>query len=178
MQTLSDKANVIVLLAHPSIEHSQMNAALAKAASEIEGVEVINIYDYPIDFSLYSEVLGNAKALVFQFPLYWLSAPSRLKQWTDEVFQQLAMEGLVKEKMLLVVTTTASEEAAYQHDGRNLFTMDEYLRPYQGTANGAGMIWHAPLVVYGNPFDNEVAKSNLQKGCKQYKEILKEMVDR
>lgn len=172
------EAEVLVLVAHPDLAHSRMNAALAAAATEVDGVEVVNIYDYPVTADLYRDAVSRARAIVYQFPLYWMSAPHLLKQWTDEVFMAFVQEGSIAGKEMLVVTTTGSEEAAYQHDGRNKYTMDEYLRPYEGQANHAKMRWNAPIVVYGNPQDAIAAAADLGKGCKEYKKQLEAMVER
>jgi len=169
-------ADVIVLLAHPNMENSRMNAALAKAAEEVEGVQVINIYDYPCTADAYREVVKNARSIVYEFPLYWASAPHLLKQWTDEVFMTFVTEGLIAGKQFMVVTTTGSEEAAYQHDGRNMYTMTELLAPYHCAIHHAGMEWNDPLVVYGNTQSAEEAEKQLQEGVKEYKSRLKALV--
>ncbi len=172
------EAEVLVLVAHPDIAHSRMNAALAAAAAEVEGVEVVNIYDYPVKADIYRDAVSRVRAIVYQFPLYWMSAPHLLKQWTDEVFMTFVQEGSIAGKEMLVVTTTGSEKAAYQHDGRNKYTMEEYLRPYEGQANHAKMLWNAPIAVHGNPQDAAAAAADLEKGCKEYKKQLEAMVER
>lgn len=68
-------ALVIVLLAHPDINKSHMNAMLSQAAAEVEGVQVINIYDYPVAPDVYRDVVKQAKGIVYEFPFYWMSAP-------------------------------------------------------------------------------------------------------
>lgn len=81
---------VVILLAHPDIKSSQANKALMDAVKEMEEVAIYNLYEmrpedsYNID--LWSKIISQASALVFQFPLYWMSAPSLLKKWQDEVF--------------------------------------------------------------------------------------------
>ena len=60
-----------------------------------------------------------------------MSAPSLLKKWQDEVFTFLSKTPAVAGKPLTVVTTTGSEYEAYRSGGRNRFTTDELLRPYQ-----------------------------------------------
>jgi len=168
-------ASVLVLLAHPNIGKSKANAALSKAAAEIDGVQVVNIYDYPVTADTYREAVKQAKTIVFEFPFYWMSAPHLLKQWTDEVFMVFVGEGLVRGKRLMVATTTGSEETAYQHGGRNKYTMEEYLRPFEGQANHAEMVWVKPFVVYGQSVDG--AEQRLQEGCKAYKTRLGELVE-
>jgi len=171
-------AKVIVLLAHPDISKSHMNAALSKAAAEVEGVQVINIYDYPVQPEVYREAISRATALVYEFPFYWMSSPHLLKQWTDEVFMQFVSDGLIEGKEFMVVTTTGSEKTAYQHNGRNKYTMEEYLRPFEGQVNHTKMHWNAPLVVYGNPQSADALEAGLQKGCEIYKVRLKELVEK
>ena len=75
---------VVILLAHPDIKSSQANKALMDAVKEMEEVAIYNLYEmrpedsYNID--LWSKIISQASALVFQFPLYWMSAPSLLKK--------------------------------------------------------------------------------------------------
>lgn len=170
-------ASVVVLLAHPDMTRSRMNTVLAAAAAEVKGVQVINIYDYPLAADTYREVITRAKAIVYEFPFYWMSSPHLLKQWTDEVFMAFVGEGLIAGKEFMVVTTTGSEEAAYQHDGRNKYTMEEYLRPFEGQANHAKMQWNTPLVVYGDR-DAETLAANLKRGAEEYEARLRMLVEK
>ena len=170
--TLNNDTKVLVLLAHPNYAASKMNKALAEAASQVAGVQLLNIYDYPVDVETYREAVTAAKAIVFQFPFYFRSAPHLLKQWTDEVHFVLNMEGIPAGKNFMVVTTTGSEEEAYRHDGRHMYTMEEYLRPYEGMARHAGMTWLKPLVAYGNPAYAELAEKQLTEAVAEYKSRL------
>ena len=128
--TLNNDTKVLVLLAHPNFSASKMNKALAEVAAQVAGVQVVNIYDYPMDVETYREAVTAAKTIVFQFPFYFRSAPHLLKQWTDEVHFALHKEGIPAGKDFLVATTTGSEEEAYSHGGRQVFTMEEYLIPF------------------------------------------------
>ena len=172
---LNSDTKVLVLLAHPNYAASKMNKALAEAASQVAGVQVVNIYDYPVDVETYREVVAAAKAIVFQFPFYFRSAPHLLKKWTDEVHFVLNMEGIPAGKDFVVATTTGSEEEAYRHDGRHMYTMEEYLRPYEGMARHAGMNWHKPLVAYGNPANPDLAAEQLADATAEYNKKLEEL---
>ena len=172
---LNSDTKVLVLLAHPNYAASKMNKALAEAASQVAGVQVVNIYDYPVDVETYREVVAAAKAIVFQFPFYFRSAPHLLKKWTDEVHFVLNMEGIPAGKDFVVATTTGSEEEAYRHDGRHMYTMEEYLRPYEGMARHAGMNWHKPLVAYGNPANPDLAAEQLAEAAVEYKKRLEKL---
>ena len=139
---------VVILLAHPNLKESQANKALADAVKDIDGVMVYDLYEYQdqsFDVNLWSTIISDASMIILQFPFYWMSAPSLLKRWLDEVFT-----------------------AAYRSGGRNGFTMDELLRPYQGCAIHAGMTWHTPLVVYG--IGSADASRNIVAGAEAYKQ--------
>ncbi len=141
--------NVLILLAHPNMGESKANRTLVEAVKGLPSVKVVNLYEQPLDVEFYREELTAAKAVVFQFPFYWASAPSQLKKWTDEVFGAFMGSEVIRNKPLLVATTAGSEYEAYRSGGRNKYTMDELLRPYQLQANHSGMQWVNPFVVYG-----------------------------
>ena len=169
---------VVILLAHPDIKSSQANKALMDAVKEMEEVAIYNLYEmrpedaYNID--LWSKIISQASALVFQFPLYWMSAPSLLKKWQDEVFTYLAKTPAVAGKALLVAVTTGSEYSAYRSGGRNNFTMDELLRPYQASALHAGMVWQTPVVAYG--MGTADAGKNIAEGGHDYKLKIESLI--
>lgn len=162
---------VVVLLAHPDIKSSQANKALMDAIKELEEVAVYNLYEMrpedAFNVDSWSKIISQASAIVFQFPLYWMSAPSLLKKWQDEVFTYLAKTPAVAGKALLVAVTTGSEYSAYRSGGRNNFTIDELLRPYQGSAIHAGMVWQTPVVAYG--MGTADAGKNIAEGVNNYK---------
>ena len=113
---------VVVLLAHPNLKESQANKALADAVKDIDGVMVYDLYEYQdqsFDVNVWSTIISDASMVVFQFPFHWMSAPSLLKRWLDEVFTSLAKTPAVAGKPLQIVTTTGSEYAAYRSGGRN-----------------------------------------------------------
>lgn len=88
-----ESQKVVILLAHPNLNESQANKALADAVKDIDGVMVYDLYEYKdqaFDVNLWSKIISNASMVVFQFPFHWMSAPSLLKRWLDEVFTSLA----------------------------------------------------------------------------------------
>lgn len=166
MEETKNSGNVVILLAHPSFKESQANKALIDAVKNIPGVVIMDLYAKSFDAEAYKKILSEAKAVVFQFPFYWASAPSQLKKWLDEIFTPLAGTEVVKGKPLMVATTTGSEYEAYRSGGRNHFTMDELLRPYQLVANHSGMVWQTPHVVYG--VSTPAGTQNVKEGAKVY----------
>ena len=125
-----DLRKVVILLAHPNMKGSQANKALIDAVGDIEGVAVFNLYELSPDIAFnvdeWSKIISDASAVIYQFPFYWMSAPSLLKKWQDEVFTFLSKTPAVAGKPLTVVTTTGSEFDAYRSGGRNGFTMTNF----------------------------------------------------
>ena len=173
-----DSKQVVVLLTHPNIKESRANKALMDAISDMGEVAIYNLYEMRVEDAfnaeIWSTIISHASALVFQFPFYWMSAPSLLKRWLDEVFTYLAKTPAVAGKTLMVVTTVGSEHDAYRSGGRNRFTVDELLRPYQASAVHAGMIWQTPLVVYG--MGTSEASKNIAEGINCYKQRIEALV--
>ena len=165
-----DLRKVVILLAHPNIKGSQANKALIDAVSDIEGVAVFNLYELSEDIAFnvdeWSKIISDASAVIYQFPFYWMSAPSLLKKWQDEVFTHLSKTPAVAGKPLMIVTTTGSE---------NRFTTDELLRPYQGSAIHSGMAWQTPIVVYG--MGTADAGKNIAEGANSYKQRIEMLIN-
>ena len=172
-----DSKQVVVLLTHPNIKESRANKAL-DAISDMGEVAIYNLYEMRMEDAfnaeIWSTIISHASALVFQFPFYWMSAPSLLKRWLDEVFTYLAKTPAVAGKTLMVVTTAGSEHDAYRSGGRNRFTVDELLRPYQASAVHAGMVWQTPLIVYG--MGTSEASKNIAEGINCYKQRIEALV--
>lgn len=176
MEKATTLGKVLILLAHPDFQNSVANKALFEAVRNLPGVNVIDLYTAPFETKAYHQLLNEARALVFQFPFYWASAPAQLKKWCDEIFTPLAQTSAVTGKPLLVATTTGSEYTAYRSGGRNSFTIDELLRPYQLLANHSGMLWQTPLVVYGVALSDSA--ESIQKGAKAYSERIKDLLNK
>jgi glutathione-regulated potassium-efflux system ancillary protein KefG len=163
---------VVILLSHPDYARSVANKALVEAVKDLSGVTVIDVYAAPFTVETYRQPISEASTLVFQFPFHWLSAPSQLKKWCDEIFGGVL--DAVKDTKLLVATTTGSEYEAYRSGGRNLFTLDELLRPYQALANHAGMVWQTPFVVYGASLPT--APTSIEAGARDYKALIQSIL--
>ncbi len=149
---------VLVQLAHPVLERSRVNRRLLAAVRDLEGVTVNDLYElYPdldIDFRREQELLLAHDVIVFQHPLYWYSVPAILKEWQDLVLEHGWAYGKGGSKLHGKITcnaiTTGGPATAYQHEGRNRFTMRELLAPWDQTAHLCGMRFLAPLVVHGS----------------------------
>lgn len=164
---------VVVLLAHPNLQESYANKELIDAVKEMYGVVVRNLYDTEedmFDVDEWSRLLTDSSGIVIQFPFHWMAAPYMMKRWADDVLTHLARTPIIVGKSIMAVVTVGAEEEDYRSGGRNRFTVDELLRPYQTSAILSGMVWETPLVVYG--LSNEDRTKNIAQGATKYKEAV------
>ena len=149
--------SVLLLYAHPSPHRSEINQPMFEAASRVAGVTAVDLYrEYPrlnIDIDREQQRLRDHDVLVFQFPLYWYSTPSILKEWQDLVLEYNFAYGhkgtALHHKQFMVAITAGGQEAAYQQAGYNHFTINELLRPLQQMASLTGMTWLPPFALFG-----------------------------
>ncbi|KAA6328266.1 General stress protein 14 [termite gut metagenome] len=175
-ENTNDRKDVLILVAHPDMKASKANAALVDAVKYIPCVKIINIYETSFIPETYKEAFGEARSIVFQFPFYWASAPHLLKKWCDEIFSSLQAEPGVKGKNLMIATTTGSEYEAYRSGGRNMFTIDELLRPYQVLANHSGMVWQTPFALYGMALPD--ADKRIEAGAIAYRNRINDLANK
>ncbi|MBW8705975.1 General stress protein 14 [Streptomyces sp. MBT84] len=169
-------ARTLVLLAHPDLGRSRINAALADAVRDLDHVTLHDIHDaYPdrvIDVTAEQRLVREHDVIVFQFPFHWYSVPGFLKQWLDEVMlRDFAYDSgpLLGGKTLQLVTSTGGVEEAYRPGGFHCFTMGELLRPLEQTAHRMGLAYAEPLVLHDarGTGDEELALH-----AKRYRELL------
>lgn len=176
-------SRVIVYFTHPGQRHSRANSVMAKAAKTIEGITFVDLYaEYPrhdIDVEQEQRRLLDHDVIVFQFPLYWYSTPSLLKEWQDLVLQHGFAYGhggdkLTGKSMVLAITTGGSDEA-YTATGYQNFPLRSFLYPLEQTARLCGMTFAPPYVLYSAlQADEEGAIANHTNG---YKKLLNALQD-
>ena len=149
-------ARVLVLFIHPGQRHSRVNIAMAAAARTIEGISVVDLYarypDFNIDIDAEQAQLLEHDAIVFQFPVYWYSTPSLLKEWQDLVLEYGFAYGhngdRLRGKLFIPVVTAGGPRDAYTASGRNHFTLRNLFSPLEQTANLCQMRFVPPLVLF------------------------------
>lgn len=151
-------SRIVVLCAHPRMEHSRVNRALMDAAARAgPAVSVRDVYalypDYLIDVDAEQAALQAADLIVWQHPLHWYGMPALMKLWLDEVFAFGWAYGpggraLAGKDLWLAVSTGGAAEA-YRPEGHNRHVFDDFLPPYAQTAALAGMRFLPPLVLHG-----------------------------
>lgn len=154
----SEKNKVLLLFAHPSLRRSEINKPMFETASKIDGVTAIDLYaQYPtfqIDIDAEQQLLEKHDIIVFQFPLYWYSTPSMLKEWQDLVLEHGFAYGeggtALMDKSFMCALTAGGSEDAYRKDGYNHFTISELLHPLEQMANLTHMTYLPPFTLFGS----------------------------
>ena len=147
---------MLVIAAHPELEHSRVNLRLMQAARGA-GAAVRDLYalypDYAIDVAAEQQALARAGLVVWLHPIHWYHMPPLMKLWVDEVFAFGWAYGpgghALQGKHLWLATTTGGAEAAYRPDGYNRYFFDAFLPPYEQTAALCGLRFVPPLVLHG-----------------------------
>ena len=148
----------LVILAHPDLASSVANNTiieeLKKSGHAITIRHLDSLYtDYTIDVAAEQAALLAADNIVFQFPLYWYSAPAALKNWLDKVLTfnfAYGPEGdKLKGKNLLISTTVGGPQEAYTPLGYNHFKVTDLLLPFEQTSYLTGLNYLAPIFTHG-----------------------------
>ncbi|MCG6902486.1 MAG: NAD(P)H-dependent oxidoreductase [Rhodobacter sp.] len=151
-------AKVILYYAHPGQHFSQVNAAMFAASATVEGITRVDLYaEYPrfdIDPDREQQRLREHDVILFQFPLFWYSTPSILKEWQDLVLEYGFAYGtggtaLAGKRMMLAITAAGPRDA-YTPEGYQRHDMRTFLRPLEQTAGLCKMQFLLPYVLYGS----------------------------
>jgi glutathione-regulated potassium-efflux system ancillary protein KefF len=152
-------ADVLVLLAHPQLEHSRANRAMADAARAAGGDRIVlrDLYalypDYVIDVEAEQAALDSARLVVWQHPIQWYHMPPLMKLWVDEVLSFGWAYGpggtRLRGKDLWLAATTGGPADSYQPTRYNRYFFDAFLPPYEQTATLCGLRFVPPLVLHG-----------------------------
>ena len=175
-------ANVLVYYAHPGHRHSTVNRAMAARAQKLEGISFFDLYAaYPrfeIDVEAEQQRLVDHDAIVFQFPFFWYSTPSLIKEWEDLVLEHGFAYGLhghaLEGKTFLNAITTGAKPNAYSRDGLNHSDLRSLLAPFEKTADLCGMRYLAPFVMFGA--GRAVEDNRLDVHRNAYDDLLKALV--
>ena len=149
-------AKLIVYYAHPGHKYSHVNRYMARAAARVDGITYVDLYrDYPrfdIDVNIEQGRLLEHDVILFQFPMFWYSTPSIVKEWQDLVLEHGVAYGSggdrLEGKTMMLAVTGAGPEDAYTDQGYQHYPIRTFLTPLEQTARLCGMRFPAPYVLY------------------------------
>jgi glutathione-regulated potassium-efflux system ancillary protein KefG len=172
----------LILFAHPRLEKSKFNRAMLQRIPQNPNLSFVDLYeiypDFNIDIEKEKERLMVHDLIIWHHPIYWYSCPPLLKQWIDIVLEfgwaygpgGTALAG----KMVFNCVTTGGAGDAYQQEGRNRFTLREFLSPFDQTAFLCKMTYLPPFAIMGtHRLSDDAMKSSLQ----QYEQLLQAILE-
>ncbi len=132
----------------------------------------------PKDVLDQQEKVAQSDALAFIYPVWWLSPPAIVKGWLDRVFAHgfaykiaetpLGVEGLLKHKKALILSTTMVSEEIYKSAG-----LEDAIRKIDGanlsTIAGIQQVEH--IFLYSAATDDEARKRHLELAHRLGKEF-------
>ena len=160
-------ARLIVYYAHPGHKYSHVNRYMARSAAAIDGITYVDLYrDYPrfdINVEIEQQRLLDHDVILFQFPMFWYSTPSIVKEWQDLVLEHGFAYGAdgdaLEDKRMMLAITAAGPEDAYTPGGYQHFPIRTFLTPLEQTARLCRMRFSTPYVLYSSlraPVDGQV----------------------
>ncbi len=142
--------------AHPGQRFSQANRAMWDQAQTVSDITRVDLYaEYPrhnIDINKEQQRLLDHDVIVLQFPVFWYSAPSLVKEWIDLTFEHGFAYGKKGDKLrgkwLMLAVTAAGSPAAYSAEGYQRHPLRAFLLPFEQTARLSQMRFAAPYALY------------------------------
>ncbi|GBG95114.1 NADPH-quinone reductase [Ligilactobacillus salitolerans] len=163
----------LVLVAHPEVKDSGTQQFLKEAVKSTQNVSRRElVLDQTGTFHANQEMQDvlACDRIIFQFPLYWYSAPALLHQWLADCLVTPYREKLRGKELGLVVTTgrPAAEFAAgkAQH-----FSLSEILRPFSALALNLGLKELPAFIVAQFAYQTEEQHQQLLIDYCQYLEL-------
>ncbi|AMV60624.1 NAD(P)H oxidoreductase YRKL at Putative NADPH-quinone reductase (modulator of drug activity B) at Flavodoxin 2 [Pediococcus damnosus] len=161
----------LVIVAHPNLVDSGTQKFLKTSLAKMDSVTWHVLNEGHFDVTAEQDLLQENDRIIFQFPLYWYSAPAILKQWEDEVLTRNFVYGTghaLAKKELGIVVSTGDRQKGFVAGGEEQFTLSELLRPYQALAHKGEMTYLPPFPIFQFAYLSEQAKQRLLVSYQQY----------
>ncbi|WDF83018.1 NAD(P)H-dependent oxidoreductase [Lacticaseibacillus pabuli] len=165
--------HTLVIVSHPNIDRSNTQSFFRDAVSGLADVRWIHL-DAATSTDQWpkQEDLQWANRIIFQFPLYWYSAPASLWAWLDELWIKGVVYdengGLLTGKTLGLVVNSGQAAATFRMGGSNGRPLDDFLTPFAAIAKRTGMTMLPTLTVPQFDRMNEDARLLLLINYEQY----------
>ena len=156
---------------------------MARVARHVKSITFVDLYaEYPrfdIDVEAEQQRLLDHDVILFQFPVFWHSTPSILKEWQDLVLEPGFAYGKNGDKLagkhMMLALTGASPQDAYMPESYERFPLRTLLTPLEQTANLCRMRFSAPYVLYASLLAAETGYNLPHIKC--YRQLLEAVRD-
>lgn len=170
-------ARVLILFAHPALERSRVQSRMVRHVEHLDGITFRDLYqlypDFEINVRKEQQLLLEHDFIIWQHPFYWYSAPPLIKQWLDLVLEHNWAYGsrgnALAGKYVLNAISAGASHTVYTREGRNHFTVREFLTPFEQTARLCKMEYLPPFVVHGT---HRISNGDADLYAVQYEQLL------
>ncbi|QIL46265.1 NAD(P)H-dependent oxidoreductase [Vagococcus coleopterorum] len=161
----------LLIISHPNYQESMGQQFLKESILGFEDVTIHHLDSCygtsAIDIATEVSLLKEHDRIVFQFPLYWYSSPSLLKEWQDQVLSSLS-SGALKGKAFGLVISVGANQKDYRPGGKLGLTMEHILAPYQALANYFEMIYLPHFAINQFVYQTDAEKVSLVTDYQYY----------
>ena len=170
-------SNILILVTHPNLDASRVCSGFVSALRAEKKYTVHELYKaYPtkeIDIAAEQSLLLAHDIVVLLFPIYWYSSPSLLKEWQDVVLSYnfaFGEEGnALVDKKLVLCCTNGGAATDYSPEGRNKYSLEAFLRPFEATFQYCKMQYEPPFLVYGT---NKLSDDEVLEKAQEFSALL------
>lgn len=163
----------LVIVAHPNLAASRINAAWIEALTRSDIADVHDLYKaYPdgkIDVAAEQQRVERHDRIIFQFPLFWYSCPPFLSTWLVDVYRRGWAYGpggrALNGKTFGIAISTGSNGRDYTEVGRYHRTLEQLTIPFELLAVHACMHYLPPFSITGV---REVSDADLERNAVDY----------
>lgn len=157
--------HTLVVVSHPKIDHSNTQSFFREASAPLPSVRIVHLDAVTKPDQMPNQAdLQWADRIIFQFPLYWYSAPASLWQWLDELWIKGVVYdengGLLTGKTLGLVINYSQAPTTFRMGGSNQHPLDDFLTPFVAIAKRTGLTLLPTLAV--PQFDRMTEEQHLQ----------------
>lgn len=162
-----------VIVAHPQLEDSGTQRFLKEATTSLRRIDwhelKVNSSGH-FDAAAEKKFLKDKKRIIFQFPLYWYSAPAILKQWMDEIFD-IADVTWLQNKELGLAVSLGQPLKEYRLGGREGIALSSLLSPFQAFAKRLQMRLMPLFIIEQFVYQNDRKHQELLTKYQQFLEL-------
>ncbi len=164
-------SKILVVSGHPDYKSSKANRAILDEFHRLVPAADIVYLDaeYPdgkIDVEREQKRLTEADTIVFEFPLWWFSAPSLMHLYFEMVlahgYAYSSKGGMMNGKKLIFSFTAGAPESEYSPEGHEHVSMEALIPQFKALSDFCGFEWKGAIVSFGmmllNPDDKEAEK--------------------
>jgi glutathione-regulated potassium-efflux system ancillary protein KefG len=174
-------AKVLILFAHPAMEKSRVHKRLVEHIPRSADIRFHDLYerypDFDIDVPYEQRLLLQHDVVIFQHPFYWYSSPAIIKQWQDLVLEHGWAYGTggraIAGKKFMHAISTGGSKNSYTVEGRNKYSIADYMLPFEQTAYLCDVEYLPPFVIHGT---HRLPETDMDLHALQYEQMLLALV--